>query len=179
MALQNLLKISIIFVIFKIIELKPCKENTIIKNVDNADIIIAGVVKNVVTNRIDPMYGSYIKINRIIKGHNYINEILNIKFNKIKLIKKSLHNSLYNDNQNDLINSSFLFVKNFGHESICVSHLNVNEAGIFLLRINKKKELFLNSSIIKIIYRKNDQQITLRDGKKLILIKFSTVNEIN
>ena len=75
MALQNLLKISIIFVIFKIIELKPCKENTIIKNVDNADIIIAGVVKNVVTNRIDPMYGSYIKINRIIKGHNYINEI--------------------------------------------------------------------------------------------------------
>lgn len=169
MSLKHLIKIFIIFLIFKLCEFKSCKENTIIKNVENADVIIAGVVKDVVTNEIDHMYGSYIKINRIIKGHNFINEILNIKFErKKKLLKKSLHSILYNNNnqinQNELANSSYLYVRNFGHENICVSNININEAGIFLLRINYKKELFLNSSIIHIVNRNADHQIAFKDG---------------
>jgi hypothetical protein len=167
MILKHFLKIFLISLIFKVCELKSCKENTIIKNVENADVIIAGVVKDVVLNEMDHILGSYIKINRIIKGHNYINEILNIKFDKKKrLIKKSLHNILYNNhiNQKDSNNSSYLYVRNYGHENICNSQLKINEVGIFLLRINYKKELFLNSSIINIIYKKNDHQGLLRDG---------------
>ena len=98
---------------------------------------------------------------------------MNIKFEKKKkLLKKSLHSILYNNNnnnnnqinQNELANSSYLYVRNFGHENICVSNININEAGIFLLRINYKKELFLNSSIIHIVNRNADHQIAFKDG---------------
>ena len=122
-----------------------CKEKTLEHNIEAADVILAGEIIKI-DNSQNSHYSAFLKINRIIKGHNQVNEILkrnldligtksNAKYSK-KIVKS-------------MLNGNVLHAKKFGTSSVCDSSVKMQDTGIFLFAIDRLKNLVLNSSIIR------------------------------
>lgn len=67
-----------------------------------------------------------------------------------------------------LINGNLLFVRNFGSESICESHVKPNDVRVFLMRFERglfddEPRVFLNSSLIRV--ETSSFRYAIRDGE--------------
>ena len=141
-----------------------CKENGIVKNVENADLILAGTIKDHAIYLPD---SAIIKINRLIKGHNQLLEILNDnnqnQYDRTRRIRKKVKSIRQSTFRKILNNSSYILVKNFD-QNFCVSRLKQEDSAVFLIKIDySTKEFYLNSSIVRI--RKTLDETNKRDGK--------------
>lgn len=131
-----------------------CKENPIELNIENADVIIAGTVRKLNKNYSDSIYGAYVQIHRVIKGHNQVYDIFNLKIeNRNDPIERANRNLAKRTNKLT-INGNILFINNFGSGFICESNVKPHDVRIFLLSIDKHKNLYLNSSLIQPILAK-------------------------
>lgn len=142
-----------------------CLENPIQQNIENADVILVGGVRQIERNHSNGMFDSLVQIHRIIKGHHLIYELLSLNYESARrdepnhrnhphLVKKLSQVNVTQRERRSInkftINGQHLTVHNMGNKKICDASAKPNDVRIFLLGYDAAtRHLVLNSSLIK------------------------------
>lgn len=163
-----------------------CRESSIETTVNQADIIISGMVKRIETRSStanastvaagrDRAYGAHVQINRVIKGHALLYDLLYSKHRKTGGKKNDESESMMashpiideNDDEEEssagnetrwikrgskkfTILGTTVFIRNFGSASLCNSRVKIGYFRIFPLRVDfLSKKIYLNASLIQ------------------------------
>lgn len=137
----NLVIIFILSTSLGVVSPTKCIEKPIELRVENADVILSGVVRKIDWNNSEKAYSAFVQPYHIIKGASLVNYT-----NNISLISENL---TWSSTKTDIWKDLFK-VKNFGSE-ICDSNVKLGDIRVFLLKFDSiSKELALNSSLIRI-----------------------------
>jgi hypothetical protein len=129
-----------------------CKEKPIEESIQKADIILAGIVRKLIRNYSSELYSAQIQIHRIIKGHSLVYELFNAlsyNYNIREEHKLSLMKSFDKRTLKLVLNGQTIHVNNFGSPLICDSDVRPHDVRVFLLVVDKKMNVYLNSSILR------------------------------
>ena len=126
-----------------------CRDDYIGDNIERADIILAGTVRNLNRNFSSEKYGAMLEIHRIIKGRVLIYDIFNLKMEYIENRRLRLKSSNPQKQKRLTVNGNTLFVHNFGDSKFCQSDVKPHDVRIFLLTVDDEKQLHLSSSVIQ------------------------------
>ena len=151
---SSLKSVCVILILISLFRLehgfKICKEKYIEQNIESADVILVGTVRQIERNYSSDLYGASIEIHRIIKGRAQVYELFNMNFNdntnqnkRLKLKSKKEHFKRFT------VTGNSIFAYNFGATDICESNVKPNDVRIFLFGIDDSKKLYLNSSVIQ------------------------------
>lgn len=135
-----------------------CRENYIEENINNADVILAGIVKKIEQKYSDEKYVALVEIHRIIKGRKKTYELFNLRMfhSRSEQERKKTRRRTVNGNK--------ILIHNFGNKEICESDVKPNDVRVFLLSEENGK-LFVNSSLIQPTSREQRDLNSLFDSQ--------------
>ena len=130
-----LLYLSLVLNVFSC---QKCKRTSMEDDIKNSDIIITGMVQELETTKHENKYGALVSIHRVIKRQDIM--IFNESINR-SLVEKSFKNSSSN--------LQAIYINNFGNSLVCDSDVNINDVGVFLLKVDAFNRVYLSSSLVR------------------------------